>query len=94
MSTPIVTNNVAAHQFEVSTPHGIARLKYVIRGDVVDLVHTTVPAEAEGQGIGAALARSALEHARAQGLTVIASCPFVSGYLKRHPEFADLVAAR
>lgn len=91
---PVVTNNVAAHQFEVATPYGIALLKYTARGDSLDLVHTVVPREAEGQGIGAALARTALEYARANGLTVVPTCPFVGGFLRRHKEFADLVAGR
>jgi predicted GNAT family acetyltransferase len=88
----IVTNNTAAGRFEAQTPYGVATLKYVRRGDVLDLVHTVVPQEAEGQGIGAALANTALEYARAEGLRVIPTCPFVNGYLKRHREFADLVA--
>jgi predicted GNAT family acetyltransferase len=91
-TAPTVTNNAAAGQFEVRTDSGLARLKYVLRGDVLDLVHTEVPQAAEGQGIGAALARTALEHARREGFKVIPTCPFVSGYLRRHKEFADLVA--
>jgi uncharacterized protein len=89
-----VTNNTAANQFEIDTGHGIARLKYVQRGEVLDLVHTDVPREAAGHGVGAALARAALEHARRDGLQVIATCPFVSSYLEKHREFRDLLATR
>jgi predicted GNAT family acetyltransferase len=38
------------------------------------------------------LARGALEEARAQGLKVKATCPFIAAYLGKHPEFADLIA--
>ncbi len=89
--SPTVTNNAAASQFEVRTDTGVASLKYVQRGDVLDLVHTHVPPADEGKGIGAALARAALEHARREGERVIATCPFVRTYLNRHKEFADLV---
>lgn len=92
--TPTVTHNAAAGQFESRTEHGTARLKYALRGQVMDLAHTTVPQEAEGQGVGAALAKAALDHARREGVKVIPSCPFVAAYVKRHREYADLVAPR
>jgi predicted GNAT family acetyltransferase len=91
---PIVTNNVAASRFEAPTEYGLAILRYALRGDVIDLTHTAVPFEAEGRGIGSALVHAALEHARAAGLKVVPSCPFVRSYLGRHKEFASLVAAR
>jgi Predicted acetyltransferase len=93
-SPTTVTNDPAAGRFEAHTEHGVAHLKYIARGDVLDLVHTEVPPEAEGQGIGAALAKAALDHARAEGMKVIPSCPFVRTYITRHGEYADLVAAR
>ena len=89
-----VTNNPATGRFEAHTGHGVAHLKYLVRGDVLDLVHTKVPQEAEGQGVGAALAKAALDHARSEGMKVIPSCPFVRTYIERHGEYADLVAAR
>lgn len=89
-----VTNDPAAGRFEAHSEHGVAHLKYVARGDVLDLVHTEVPQEAEGQGIGTALARAALDHARSEGKKVIPSCPFVRTYIERHGEYADLVAER
>lgn len=91
-AAPPVTNNAVATQFERQTAHGLARLRYVQRGDVLDLAHTTVPQEEEGQGIGTTLVRAALEHAKAKGLKVIPSCPFVRAYVQKHPEFAGLVA--
>ena len=91
-ATPTVTHNAAAGQFEAHTGHGVAILKYVRRGNVLDLVHTGVPREEQRRGIGAALARAALEHARRDGVRVIPSCPFVRSYLTKHKEFADLVA--
>ena len=94
MSTrPAVTHNAAERRFEAPTDHGLAMLRYVARGKVLDLTHTAVPQDDEGQGIGSELARAALEHARANDLKVIASCPFVHGYLQRHKEFAGLVAS-
>jgi predicted GNAT family acetyltransferase len=89
---PSVTHNTAARQFEIETDAGLALLRYVRRGDQLDLVHTEVPSALEGQGYGSSLARAALDFARSEGLKVIPSCPFVRGYLKEHTENADLVA--
>ena len=51
-----------------------------------------VAAAAEGQGVGAALVRHALDDARAHGWRVVPVCPFVRAYLARHGEYRDLLA--
>jgi predicted GNAT family acetyltransferase len=89
--SPVVVNNPEAGQFEIRADAGVAVLTYVQREDTLDLTHTRVPRELEGKGYGAALAKAALEYARAKGLKVIPTCPFVSAYLRRHKEYADLV---
>jgi len=63
------------------------------RGDgVVTFTHTVVPDAYSGQGVGSALARTALDDARAQGLSVVPRCSFIAAWIERHPEYADLVA--
>jgi len=54
--------------------------------DVIDLQHTEVPASAQGKGVGDALVRAALAYARERDLRVIATCPCVQAWLRRHPE--------
>jgi predicted GNAT family acetyltransferase len=66
-------------------------LEYVVKRGRIALVHTEVSPAFEGRGIGAALARFALDDARRRGLRVIASCPYVRSYLARHPEDHDIV---
>jgi predicted GNAT family acetyltransferase len=58
---------------------------------VLDLQHTFVPAAARGEGAGEALVEAALDFARREGARIVPSCPYVRGYLARHPEAADLV---
>jgi predicted GNAT family acetyltransferase len=58
----------------------------------IEHIHTEVADDLEGHGVGSQLARAALEAARDEGLAVTPSCPFVAGYIERHPEFAALVA--
>jgi uncharacterized protein len=93
MAEPTIIHNAAAHQFEIPTDEGRALLRYVRRGDVLDLVHTEVSEHFEGRGFASALARAALDYARANNLKVIPTCPFVRGYMSRHPEYDDLRVA-
>lgn len=55
------------------------------------LVHTDVLAAWEGRGVGGRLARAALDDIRARGLAVVPQCPFVAAWIRRHPEYEDLV---
>jgi uncharacterized protein len=54
--------------------------------------HTEVSDAYEGRGIGSALARGALDDVRASGRRLVARCPFVAAFLRRHPDYSDLVA--
>ena len=65
---------------------------YRLHGDVITLVHTEVDEAYAGQGHAGTLARSALDDARSRGLSVVPSCPYVAAYIRKHPEYADLVA--
>ena len=60
-------------------------------GRVLDLVHTFVPPEGRGQGIGDALVEYAFAYARENGYRVRASCPFVRNWLEDHPEQRKIV---
>jgi uncharacterized protein len=88
----VIENNVAEHRFEARLPSGVAELQYRYGGSgTLVLVHTEVPPALEGRSIGARLVRAALEYARANGLTVVPLCPFVTVFIARHPEFQSLV---
>ena len=65
---------------------------YRRRGDVTDFLHTEVDPDAGRSGVGGTLVRAALDDVRSHGGTVIASCPFVRGWIERHQEYADLLA--
>lgn len=66
---------------------------YHLDGGVMTFMHTEIDPGHEGQGLGSALARGALDDARARDLRVKALCPFFASYLQRHLEFQDLVVA-
>lgn len=86
-----VTNNERRQRFEITADGHTGFLAYAIDADNrMNLKHTEVPRELEGRGLGGKLAKAALDHARAAGLRVAVSCPFVQSYVQRHPEYADL----
>lgn len=80
-----VRDNRDAQRFELEQDGGVATLAYERRPGSIVLVHTEVPLALRGHGIGEALVNGALALARAEGLSVVAVCPFVRAYLKRHP---------
>jgi uncharacterized protein len=66
--------------------------EYTLDGGRIVFTHTEVKPEYEGEGVGSSLARGALDDARARGLAVVPRCPFIRGWIARHPAYADLVA--
>jgi predicted GNAT family acetyltransferase len=87
-----VRDNAALRRFELDAEGQIAFATYRREEGVVFFLHTETPRALRGRGIASALIRGALEIARAERLKVRARCPFVSEYIARHPEFADLAA--
>lgn len=87
----VVTDNRAANRFEARDGETLAGVaEYARTSQLVAFVHTEVDAAFEGKGVGSALAREGIASVRADGLRVLAVCPFIAGWLARHPEFADL----
>jgi predicted GNAT family acetyltransferase len=87
-----VTDNAAAQRYELQVDGTTAFIAYTRTPGTISFDHTEVPAQLGGQGVGSQLAKGALELARAEGVTVIPRCSFVAEYVKRHPQFADLVS--
>ena len=88
-----VFNNAAQHRFELEVDGHIAAAYYERSGDVITFEHTEVPAELGGKGIGSKLVKGALDQVRAEGLKVIAQCPFVKGWIGKHSDYADMLKA-
>lgn len=91
--TEIVVNNKTQHRYELTVDGHIAATYYEIAGGVITFVHTEVPPELGGKGVGSRLIKGALDQVRVDGLKVIAQCPFVKAYIGKNPEYADLLKA-
>jgi predicted GNAT family acetyltransferase len=81
-----VVDDNAESRLEAHIGESVGYLMYRIVDDRLVLVHTEVPPELEGQGVGGALVTAALDLARERGLTVVARCPFARSWLERHPD--------
>ncbi|MDP1820517.1 MAG: GNAT family N-acetyltransferase [Acidimicrobiales bacterium] len=86
MADETVVDNTAEQRFELEAEGHRAELLYQLDGDQLVLVHTGVPDELEGRGLGGQLAKAAVERARAEGLTVVPRCSFVRSWIERHPD--------
>lgn len=89
--TPVVLDNREASRYEATVDGEAAFLTYERRKSSIVLVHTDVPRSLRGLGLGGILARHALDAARAEENRVIVQCPFVQAWLRRHPEYSDIV---
>ncbi|WP_239107171.1 NAD(+)/NADH kinase [Spirilliplanes yamanashiensis] len=91
----MVVDSFEQSRYEVRIGGELAgTLDYRRRDGFVELLHTEIDRTYEGQGLGGRLAGGALRALRARGEKITATCPYVIGYLERHPEHADLLAAR
>jgi predicted GNAT family acetyltransferase len=86
-----ITNNTADQRFEAHLGSDTAFAEYRLRPGHIILPHTVVPPAFEGKGVASALARTAFRYARDNGLKVIPTCPFMAGWVKKHPEEHDIV---
>ena len=86
-----LVNNRAKGRYELAVDGHIAATYYKIDAGVITFIHTEVPPELGGKGIGSKLIQGALDQVRAEKLKVIAQCPFVKAYIVKHPEYADLL---
>ncbi len=88
-----IRDNPEAQRYEALVDGEVAGFAtYRRRGSVLDFDHTVVEDAFEGKGVGSRLAKGALDDVRARGLEVIATCPFIKGYIDKHEAYRDLLA--
>jgi predicted GNAT family acetyltransferase len=87
-----VTDNAERQRFELDIDGHISFIEYRQHGQVITMTHAEVPPALNGRGIGSELAKGALDMVRSRQQTVLPLCPFITTYIKRHPEFKPLLA--
>lgn len=89
-----VTDAPEAKRFEARIDGKLAGfIQYEMRPDAVELVHTQVLDEFEGKGVGSVLVRRVLDDIRSRDGKIIPTCPFVAEYIRRHPDYLNVVAS-
>lgn len=90
---PRFADNEAKHRYELWVGGDrVGTITYRRRPEAITLVRTVVDSAFEGKGHGSRLVHDALADIRARGLKVVPQCDFVSAYLRRHPDEADVHA--
>lgn len=94
-SGPIaVADNPEQERYEIRAGGELAGFaEYRAAPGRISFIHTEVDDRFEGQGLGGRLIAFALDDARARDLDVLPFCPFVRAYIRRHPDYLDLVPA-
>ncbi|MGH3282117.1 MAG: GNAT family N-acetyltransferase [Trebonia sp.] len=91
---PVVTDDPSASRYELHVGAELAGfVEYKLRqnGTVISLVHTEIRDAFQGKGMATHLARFSLDDARRRGLAVLPFCPYIASWIKKHPDYADLV---
>ena len=86
-----IVDNKPHHRFELVVEGHLAAAYYKVDGNVITFVHTEVPPELGGKGVGSKLIQAALDQVGAEGMKVIAECPFVKAWIGKHPEYKGLL---
>lgn len=93
MTDVTVQDNTEQNRFEAYVEGSLAGFAEYRRDDAtITFTHTEV--SLEGKGVGSALARQSLDAVRAEGgLRVVPRCPFIKGWIDKHPDYQDLLAS-
>ena len=86
-----ITDNTSKLRFETPVENQFAFISYRWQHENLALIHTEVPEAFEGKGIASKLTQFALENAKQQQKKVLVFCPYISTWLKRHPEYNEFV---
>lgn len=87
------SDNPGLQRFELRKDGTVAAVaEYKLGGGTLQFLHTQVEPAFEGRGLGSRLAKAALDEVRSRGLKAVPRCPFIAGYIAKHPEYQDLLA--
>ncbi len=85
-----LVDNKEANRFEVEVEGYTAFVDYRRGKSHISYIHTGVPKELKGKGVGAFLAKNVLEYAKEHQLRVKPYCPFIKAYIDKHPEYQSI----
>ena len=86
-----VVDNPGLSRFELAVGGEVAFAEYRRKPGLMTITHVETPPDLQGGGVAARVMKGVLDYARANGLKVAPLCPYAQVYLRRHPEYGDLV---
>jgi len=87
-----VVDNPAANRFEIYEGDELAGfVEYHLFRNEIAFLHTEIAKRFEGRGLAGRLTKHALDDARRQGRLVLPYCPYTRAWIRKHPEYVDLV---
>ena len=88
----IIAHDLEGQEFTATLANDQAELSYAKPEEkVIDFQHTFVPECFRGKGVANKLIQAGLAYATDQQWQVLASCPVVSAYIRRHKEYQHLL---
>jgi predicted GNAT family acetyltransferase len=89
---PVFTDNPEESRYEMHVQGELAGfVAYHRRGQAISLLHTEVEPAFQGAHLATHLARFTLDDARKRGLSLLPFCPYINSWIKKNPEYTDLV---
>jgi len=83
--------NGTDNRFEMMVENQKAFIDYKERKQKIYLIHTEVPKNLEGQGVATALIEKTLQYLEDAGYKLVALCPAVVAFIRRHPEWKRIL---
>jgi predicted GNAT family acetyltransferase len=84
--------NTVANRLELEVEGYTAFIDYKLTHQKLFLIHTEVPKGLAGKGVGNAIVEKALQYAKDNNYKIIPICKFVQAYIKKHPEWNEIVS--
>jgi predicted GNAT family acetyltransferase len=91
MTMDEIVDNAEMHRFEMPVGDDLAVAYYKEQDGRLVLLHTEVPQQLSGQGVGSRLAHAVFETLKARGRRVIAKCPFMASYATKHTDYLAML---
>ena len=88
----IIIENIERKRFETTVEDKVAFVEYIRAENKMYLTHTEVPSELGGKGIASKMVGKVLEIIKEEDRKLVPLCPFVASYLKKHPEWQEMLA--
>ena len=91
MTNPVRDNHEGS-RFELEIDGQIVFASYRRTGSTLAILHVEAPLPLRGTGAAGRLMEGIMEIARATGAKIVPLCGYASAWLRRHREYAELLA--